>query len=65
MARQRGAEFVPVLEGPDFSQRFAEIARDAGPTVVDVSFCGPKGLLEQIRQQMRRNDIPESNLPEK
>ena len=62
MARQRGAEFVPVLEGPAFSQRFAEIARDADPTVVDVSFCGPNGLLEQIRQQMRRNDIPESNL---
>ena len=62
MARQRGAEFVPVPERSAFSQRFAEMARDVDPTVVDVSFCGPKGLLEQIRQQMRSNGISESNL---
>lgn len=65
MARKRGAEFVAVPEGPAspaFRQRFEEAANAAGPAAVGVSFCGPKGLLESVRKQMRRNGIPEANL---
>lgn len=59
------AELVPVSNGassPEFAQRLAEIARDASPAGIDVSFCGPKGLLKQIRVQMRTNGMPEANL---
>jgi predicted ferric reductase len=65
IARQRGAEFIPISAGaasPEFTRRFAEIAVSAGPAAVDVAFCGPKGLLIQIRAQMRNNGIPGVNL---
>jgi hypothetical protein len=44
LARQRGAVFIPVSTGPsslEFIRRFGEIAQNAGPAAVDVSFCGP------------------------
>ncbi len=65
MAQKRGAELVPVADGPAspvFLQRFAEIAGEADPAEVEVSFCGPKGLLSKVQGQMRENGIPESNL---
>ncbi|WP_026075903.1 hypothetical protein [Noviherbaspirillum massiliense] len=65
MARERGAEFVPISEGaasPAFTKRFAEIVQVAGAREVNISFCGPQGLLEQIRLQMRKSGIPEGNL---
>jgi predicted ferric reductase len=65
MAQQRRAEFVPIHDGPmspEFARRFAQIAREAGSDQVNVSFCGPKGLLRRIQQVMRENGIPEANL---
>ncbi len=65
MAQQRGAELVPVPDGPAspaFRQRFSEIAGETEPAEVEVSFCGPKGLLSKVQGQMRENGIPESNL---
>lgn len=65
MAEQRGAELVPVSDGPEspvFRQRLAEIVSEARPEEVEVSFCGPKGLLGKVQGQMRENGIPESNL---
>lgn len=65
MARQRGAELIPVTDGPSspaFTERFAAIARQAGPAAVKISFCGPKGLLQQVRRQMRQHGIPDANL---
>jgi predicted ferric reductase len=65
MVQQKGAELVPVADGPAsvaFIQRFAEIAGEAGPEGVEVSFCGPKGLLSKVQGQMRENGIPDSNL---
>lgn len=64
-ARERGAELVSIADGPmspEFTERFAEITRAAGPKEVSVSFCGPKGLLQRIRQVMRDNGVPESNM---
>lgn len=65
LAEERGAEFVPVSTGPsspEFSERLAEIARGATPGSVQVSFCGPKGLLERVRALLRENGIPQSAL---
>jgi predicted ferric reductase len=65
LARERGAQFLAVSGGPmssEFVQRFAEIARAAAPTDVNVSFCGPKGLLQRVKDLMRENDIPDSNI---
>ena len=65
MARQRGAEFIPVSTGPlspEFIRRFGEIVQSAGPAAVDVSFCGPKGLLKRIQALMCENGIPDTNL---
>ncbi|HEY8354590.1 MAG TPA: ferredoxin reductase family protein [Methylophilaceae bacterium] len=65
MAQQRGAELVPVADGPAspvFLARFAEIVKEAGPGAIEVSFCGPKGLLARVRTQLREHGIPEANL---
>ncbi len=65
MARLRGAEFVPVPSGPAdpvYVERFVEIVRRAGPESVEISFCGPNGLLNVIRTGMREHGIPPANL---
>src|SRR5690606_34829245 len=65
LAVERGAAFVAVPGGPasqEFTERFAEIAKSAGGTDVAVSFCGPSGLLDEVRARMRAAGIPEANL---
>jgi predicted ferric reductase len=65
MARARGAEFVPVSAGPaspEFTGRLGEIVRSAGAESVEISFCGPKGLLKVIRARMREHGVPVANL---
>ena len=65
MAHERGAEFVAIADGPldpRFTHRFAQLARDAGPDGVDIAVCGPSGLLDAVRRQMREFRIPGSRL---
>jgi len=65
LARQRGAEFVSVSGGPNstvFAQRFAAIAKSSGPANVNVSFCGPEGLMSRVKSAMRDNEVPDANL---
>lgn len=65
MARHRGAELVLNSTGASdsaFTGRLEEIVRDAGPENVGISFCGPQGLLEQVRDQMKILGIPEARL---
>lgn len=65
LARQRGAQFVPVASGPSspqFLDRVRSIARGVGPSRVTISFCGPKGLLARVQELMREEQIPEANL---
>jgi predicted ferric reductase len=62
MARERGAEFVAVTDSAVLNEQLAEIAREAGPEAVAISFCGPKGLLAQVRKHMQRAQIPPDNL---
>src|SRR5690606_20305711 len=65
LAHARGAELVPVPDGPmspEFERRFKQIVQETGPARVGVSFCGPKGLLKRVQQAMRENGVPASNL---
>lgn len=64
LAERRGAEFVPISQGPRsqaFLERFAARVHEAGPTNIVVSHCGPKGLLAEVRTLMREQGIPEKN----
>lgn len=65
IARRRGAQYVPMstnVDTPAFQDRFAQLARDAGPDGLQVCFCGPRGLLDQVRQAMARHKVPAANL---
>ena len=65
LARQRGAECMPVSSGvtsEEFTRRFSEIVGSAGADAVNIRFCGPIGLLKAIRALMREHRIPEVNL---
>src|SRR5690606_13614895 len=65
MAAQRAVELAPVSGNAtqtDFRERFAAIAKETGPQSLSISFCGPKGLLDDIRQQMHDLGIPDSCL---
>jgi predicted ferric reductase len=65
MANKRGAELVPISTGPnspEFATRFNDIVRTAGAGSIDISFCGPKGLLAVIRSRMQELCIPQSSL---
>ena len=65
LARERGAELIPVSGGPEsaeFTERFSEIVRTAGAGSVEISFCGPKGLLNVVRAHMKKHGVPSANL---
>ncbi|NZA27862.1 ferric reductase-like transmembrane domain-containing protein [Luteimonas sp. SJ-92] len=66
LAERRGVALVDVATGPrdpEFRRRFAEAAAPAGPAHVQISFCGPKGLLDEVRSLMMRDaGIPDSAL---
>lgn len=64
LARERGAELVAVPRGAAdaaFVERFDELAA-ADPKGLKISFCGPRGLLDAVRERMRGRGIPEANL---
>ncbi|MFO7324611.1 MAG: ferredoxin reductase family protein [Pseudomonadota bacterium] len=65
LARARGAGFVSISKGPsapEFCEKLARIAAEAGPESVQVSFCGPQGLLKAVRGQLRKWSVPQSAL---
>lgn len=65
LATERGMQFVAVPDGPSspaFAQQLVEIARNAGPASVHVSFCGPGGLLDRVREILGKTGIPDSAL---
>jgi predicted ferric reductase len=65
LARARGVELVPVSSGPaapEFGEKLKRYAGEAGPESVQVSFCGPEGLLQVVRGKLRECGIPESAL---
>lgn len=65
LAHARGVELVAVSSGPaapEFGARLSQLTAAAGATSVQVSFCGPEGLLLVVREQLRKCGIPESAL---
>ena len=65
MARRRGVQYVPMIDAvgtPAFQDRFAALAAEAGPGGLQVCFCGPRGLLDQVRKAMARHQVPAANL---
>jgi predicted ferric reductase len=65
LAGQVNAQFVPISSGPnapEFTERLEQCVREVGASNVQVAFCGPKGLLDHVRNELRRLAIPEANL---
>ncbi|VVQ29214.1 Dihydroorotate dehydrogenase B (NAD(+)), electron transfer subunit [Pseudomonas fluorescens] len=63
MAEVRGVKFVGNAGGVDqLAETLRQAVVQAEPHKVHVSFCGPKGLLAQVRELMRASRIPEANL---
>lgn len=65
LAGERSVECIPVPNGirsAAFRRRFSEIVRITAPTDIDICFCGPKGLLKDLRAAMAIHGVPASNL---
>lgn len=65
LAQQRGVDYVPILAGvdtPAFQEKFAARVAEAGPSHLQVCFCGPAGLLEEVRKIMAAHGVPSANL---
>jgi len=65
LAARRGVELVEVTTGPatpSFRAHFARIVAQAGPAGVQLSACGPKGLLAEVRRLMRETGVPDDAL---
>lgn len=65
LVADHGASFTAVAAGPastELADQLEKITASTDPRDVVVSFCGPKGLLDRVRAQLREVGIPESNL---
>ncbi|WP_350616871.1 ferredoxin reductase family protein [Pseudomonas sp. HY7a-MNA-CIBAN-0227] len=63
MAEVRGVQFVGNVGGVEqLAETLRQAVAQTEPHKVQVSFCGPKGLLAQVRELMRAIRIPEANL---
>ena len=63
MAKQRGAQFVSNTSGLEpLAETLREAVAQTEPHKIQVSFCGPKGLLAKVREMMTANRIPQTNL---
>ena len=63
MAEERGAEFVGHDSSADkLAETLRRVAGETDPGQIQISFCGPKGLLAQVKELMREHRIPEGNL---
>ena len=65
LAAQRGAGYVPVPGGgkdPAFASTLGRLARDTEAGNIHVRFCGPQGLLREVRLRMAELGVPAENL---
>ncbi|NBF02087.1 oxidoreductase [Pseudomonas sp. Fl5BN2] len=63
MAQARGVDFVANSGGTEsLAQTLRRTAAQTDPQQIQISFCGPKGLLGQVRELMNECKIPEGNL---
>jgi Predicted ferric reductase len=65
LAARRGVELMEIATGPGdaaFRRRFAAVVAEAGAAGVQIYFCGPAGLLKQVRRLMRETGVGEARL---
>ena len=65
LAARRGVELVEIASGPGdagFRKRFARSVEGRDALAPTIHFCGPAGLLRQVRQLMRETGVAEERL---
>lgn len=63
MAQERGMQFVANSSGTgQLADTLHQAVAQTPPEQLHISFCGPKGLLERVRELMHECGIPPTNL---
>ena len=63
MAQERGVQFVANSSGiGQLTETLRQAVTQTRPEHLHISFCGPKGLLERVRELMHEFGIPSTNL---
>ena len=63
MTDQSGVNFVANPSGSNaMAETVRQIASEVDPKQIQISFCGPKGLLERVQELMKENGIPAKNI---
>ncbi|WP_205967833.1 ferredoxin reductase family protein [Paraglaciecola sp. 20A4] len=63
MAADSGVRFVPnPSDGDALAETIRRVATEVSPQQVQISFCGPKGLLKRVKELMKANNIPAKNI---
>ena len=64
-AAARGVGYVAMpgpVTSPEFQVPFADLVRQAGPGGLQIRFCGPRGLLLEVRKAMATHRVAEAQL---
>ena len=63
MATDSGVRLVPNPSGSDeLEATIRQVVTEVDPQQVQISFCGPKGLLKRVQELMKENNIPAKNV---
>lgn len=63
VAEQRGVQFMANSGGTEqLADHLRQLLTHTAPESVHISFCGPKGLLQRVRELMREHGVPAQNL---
>ena len=63
MTDQSGVRFVANPSGgQDLAEAIRQAATEVDPKHVQISFCGPKGLLQRVLELMKKSGIPAINI---
>ena len=63
VAQQLGVHYLANSGATEqLADHLRQCLKGAAPETVHISFCGPKGLLQRVRELMRDCGVPEQNL---
>ena len=63
MTEEPGVRFVANPTGGEaLAKTIRQAATEIDPSQVQISFCGPKGLLKRVQELMKENGIPAKNI---
>lgn len=63
MTDKTGVQFVANPSGSKaLAETIYQVASEVDPKYVQISFCGPKGLLKRVQELMKENGIPAKNM---